>query len=89
MNAYPDWLSMKEIDQSMAVSKGTSFRRFKQWLPQLVQGRDYLVLNANADAAAISALKRTGRIYSSSVQVVLLSTAAATAIHTSPTNFGG
>jgi len=89
MNAYPDWLSMKEIDQSMALRKGTSFRLFKQLLPQLVQGRDYIVLDANADAAAISGLKRAGRIYSSSVQVVLLSTAAATAIHTSPTNFGG
>jgi hypothetical protein len=82
MNAYPEWQSMKEIDHILASGKGAAFRGFKRLLPGLEQGRDYLVLDASTDAADILALKQAGRIYSSSVQVVLLSAAAATFIRT-------
>lgn len=67
--------SLKELDESLAVNKGTSFRLFKGVLTHLEQGQDFLYLDANKvdDAVIIQQLKASKRIYGSSTHAVLLS----------------
>ena len=74
---HAGWLGLRELDQRHHVPKGTSFRAFKQAEPGLAEGRDFCVLRPDADAAAIEDLRRSGRIYASSVNVVLIAPAAA------------
>ena len=77
MSAYPDWVSLREIDSRAGAVKGTAFRTFKTLEPMLSEGRDYCLLDTHEHAADIAALKAEGRIYSSSVNVLLLSPASA------------
>jgi hypothetical protein len=65
-------LSFKEIDTLHQRPKGTSFRAFKGLSQQLLEGEHYYYLNAQSHAAEIEALRREGRIYSSTVHAVLL-----------------
>ena len=55
------------------MPKGSAFRAFKRALPQLQESRDFIRLDAARDQVEIEKLRATGRIYSSSVHVVLLS----------------
>ena len=75
-----DWLTLRELDQRQGLAKGTTFRSFRKLEPRLVEGRDYRVLHASRDAGEITALRQGGRIYPSSVNVVLLSAALAARI---------
>ncbi len=77
MSAYPDWVSLREIDGRAGAVKGTAFRAFKRLAPTLVDGRDYRLLDAEGHGADIAVLKAAGRIYDSSVNVLLLSPAIA------------
>lgn len=74
--------TFRELDIELGLSKGSSFRAFKQAAPALIEGRDFRVLHANTDAEAIHTLRSAGRIYGSSVNVVLLSAAAAARLRT-------
>ncbi len=56
-----------------AMSKGAAFRAFKQSLSVLVEEQDYIRLDAKLHHTEIEALRAAGRIYVSSVNVVLLS----------------
>ncbi len=67
--AGEDW-TFKELDQAAGLPKGSAFRAFKSLA--LVQGRDFQVLTPAGNAAAIAELKRSGRVYASSITVVLL-----------------
>lgn len=73
MSAYPQWQSLRETDALAGTGKGAAFRAFKAREPQLREGLDYRVLDAHADRDAIETLRHAGRIYPSSVQVLLLS----------------
>jgi hypothetical protein len=67
-------LSFKEIDTLHQRPKGTAFRAFKQQ-QDLVEGEHYHYLSATTHAAEIESLRRTGRIYGSTVNAVLLTEA--------------
>jgi hypothetical protein len=74
---YPGWLSLREIDQALQRQKGSAFRAFKELLPQLAEGRDFVVLDHQRHAALAARLHAAGRLYRSSVNPLLLSPAAA------------
>ena len=67
------FISFKELDEIWAAPKGTAFRAFKRSLPQLIETRDFVRLDAMQDPAKIERLRAAGRIYAGSVHVVLLS----------------
>lgn len=73
----PDWLSLRELDERAARPKGEAFRAFRRLEAGWQQDLDYRLLRVDdADAAAeIASLRAAGRIYPSSVSVVLLSPA--------------
>lgn len=77
MNDYSGWLSLRELDAELGLDKGSSFRAFKRLLPQLVEERDFVVLDHQRHAATAAALHAAGRLYRSSVNPVLLAPAAA------------
>lgn len=65
-------MTFRTLDQLMDAPKGTAFRAFKQALDELEEGSDHLRLESGPDAEAIAELKAAGRVYPSSVNVVLL-----------------
>lgn len=65
-------MTFRTLDQLMDTPKGTAFRAFKRVLDELEEGNDHLRLESGPDADAIAELKAAGRIYPSSVNVVLL-----------------
>lgn len=65
--------SFKEIDARHGCTKGTAFRAFKRVRAQLEEGADFHYLEAAANAERIAELKRSGRLYASTVNAVLLS----------------
>lgn len=69
----PGFTSFKELDSAWAMPKGSAFRAFKRALPQLQASRDFIRLDAVHDRDEVQRLRAAGRIYASSVHVVLLS----------------
>lgn len=69
------WVTLRELDARLGLAKGAAFRAFKRGA--FVEGTDFRVLDATHQASAIAALRREGRIYRGSVNVVLLSPAVA------------
>lgn len=79
-----DWLTLRELDQRHGRPKGSAFRAFKAALPGLREGVDFVVLAAADDAARIEPLRRAGRVYPASRNVVLLAPAAAARLDLMP-----
>jgi hypothetical protein len=75
-----DWRSFRELDEAAQQPKGTSFRAFRRLAPAWAEGCDYRVLDARRDCDAIRALREAGRIYPSTVNLVMLSPALAQAV---------
>jgi hypothetical protein len=64
--------SFKEMDQDLDSPKGTAFLAFKQLKEGFDEGRDFYYLSAAEDAVEIEQLRTTGRIYTTTVNAVLL-----------------
>lgn len=75
MNDYLHWHSFRELDQAGGVPKGSAFRVFKHIEQDLEESRDYVLLRSQDQRDLIESLRSSQRIYASSVNVVLLSTA--------------
>jgi hypothetical protein len=75
-----DWLSLRELDERAARSKGEAFRAFRRLEAGWQQDLDYRLLRVDdaCVAAEIASLRAAGRIYPSSISVVLLAPARAT-----------
>ena len=71
-----DELTFLELDRRNDWTKGTAFRRFKALLPALVEGEDFRRRAADTHDVQIVELRRAGRIYRSTVHVVLLKSRA-------------
>lgn len=69
--------TLRELDERCSCRKGTAFRAFKRALAaqRLVEERDFQYLSATEDAEQIARLRSADRIYPSSINVVLLSSA--------------
>ena len=81
MSDYRGWTTLREIDQQGALAKGSAFRAFRRIEPSLQEPRDFRLLDHARDAAEIAELKRAGRVYASSVNVVLLSPESLQKLH--------
>ena len=64
--------TLREIDVQLGQPKGSAFRAFKRQLETLEENVDFVVLSSRVDRADIERLRTTGRIYRSSVNVVIL-----------------
>lgn len=64
--------TFRELDERLGAVKGTAFRAFKRLLGEFQEGTDFVQLDAMADGKQIAELRRSGRIYPTSVNVVLL-----------------
>lgn len=73
MNDYLHWRSLRELDQAAGTAKGQAFRAFKRTEPTLQEGRDFHVLNAETHRADIDTLRAQGRIYTTSIHLVMVS----------------
>jgi hypothetical protein len=76
------WASLREIDERAGKPKGSAFRAFRAIEPQLRDGFDFVVTD---DPAQLAALKVSGRIYASSVKLILLAPAVAARVTTTLT----
>ncbi len=66
-------LSLRQLDEAEARPKGSAFRAFRRVEGTAQEGRDFLVLHHQRDRALIDALRAQQRIYSSTVNLLLLS----------------
>ena len=69
------WLSFRELDERAGTPKGEAFRAFRRLESSWHEGQDYRLLRSDDPAVSeeLAALRGAGRIYPSSVSVVLLS----------------
>jgi len=77
-----DWHTFRDIDEHLALPKGSAFRSFKRLRNTLEEGRDFHLLSATEHGQTIEQLRRKARIYTSSINVVLLSGSARKRIET-------
>lgn len=77
-----DFVTLRELDTALARPKGSSFRAFKQLLPELQEHRDFRVLNPREHPQALAQLRRQGRLYPGSVNAILLAPATAERLRT-------
>jgi hypothetical protein len=85
MNAYRDQVTLQEIDRTAGLAKGSAFRAFKRLVADLAEGIDYQVLDHQQARETIAELRLQGRIYASSVNVIVLSKPAAARIQSAAT----
>lgn len=80
MATNQDWTTLREIDEAEGAVKGSAFRAFRRIDNAWSETRDFRVLHHRSDRAEIDALRAGGRIYGSTVNLLLLSPALATAV---------
>lgn len=73
-NSDTTW-SLKEIDHSLDVPKGTTFRAFKQLQDGFAEGQDFYYLSSTHDTEEIEELRAAGRIYATTINAVLFTQA--------------
>jgi len=64
--------TLREIDECLGLRKGNAFRAFKRQRHLLRENIDFTVLAARTAPAEIERLRAQGRIYRSSINVVIL-----------------
>ena len=64
--------TLREIDLRLGRSKGSAFRAFKRQRETLRENVDFTLLPADTARAEIERLRAAGRIYRSSINVVIL-----------------
>lgn len=64
--------TFKEIDEMLKQPKGAAFRLFKRAQRYLREGEHFFCVDERVDAEAVAQLRRMGRIYASTVNVVLI-----------------
>jgi hypothetical protein len=74
------WITLRECDEAEAAVKGSAFRAFRRIEHAWSEPRDFRVLHHDVDRAEIDALREQQRIYASTVNLLLLSPAVATAV---------
>ena len=64
--------TLREIDEHLGRPKGSAFRAFKRQRHSLRENVDFTVLPARTAKAEIERLRAEGRIYRSSINVIIL-----------------
>lgn len=65
--------TLREIDMRLGRPKGSAFRAFKHQRHSLRENVDFTVLPAHTAKTEIERLRAEGRIYRSSINVIVLS----------------
>ena len=68
----PRGYTLREIDDRLGRPKGSAFRAFKRQRESLRENIDFTVLPARSARSEIERLRTQGRIYRSSINVILL-----------------
>ena len=68
----PEGYTLREVDVRLGRPKGSAFRAFKRRREALRENVDFTLLPAGAASAEIERLRAAGRIYRSSINVVIL-----------------
>ena len=69
---HTDGYTLREIDIRLGRPKGSAFRAFKRRREALRENVDFTLLPAHAARAEIERLRAAGRIYRSSINVIIL-----------------
>jgi len=77
---FSNFTSFRELDALQQQTKGWAFKRFKQLADQLVEGEDFVWLDHQQHAELITTLRAEGRIYNSTVNLVMLSKSGVTKV---------
>ena len=64
--------TLREVDAQLGRPKGSAFRAFKRRRGALRENVDFILLPAHTARAEIERLRAAGRIYRSSINVVVL-----------------
>ena len=64
--------TLREVDLRLGLPKGSAFRAFKRQQAMLRENIDFIVLPARTENTEIERLRASGRIYRSSVNVIIL-----------------
>ena len=64
--------TLREVDLRLGLPKGSAFRAFKRQRTMLRENIDFTVLSARTDNAEIERLRAAGRIYRTSINVIVL-----------------
>ncbi len=67
-----DGYTLREVDTRLGRPKGSAFRAFKRQREALRENVDFTVLPARTAKAEIERLRASGRIYRSSINVIVL-----------------
>lgn len=67
------WIGLRQIDQALALRKGTAFRAFRALAERWREGADFRVLHHLRDRNELDTLRRDGGVYFGSVNAVVLS----------------
>lgn len=70
---FSNFSSFQELDVQYGQTKGWAFKRFKQLESSLIEGEDFVCLRHQEQPEAINDLRASGRIYASTVNLVMLS----------------
>lgn len=65
-------LTFRELDRAAGREKGAAFRCFKRLDPAPAEGEDFYLLRPETDSELLDSLRGAGRIYPSSINVVLM-----------------
>jgi hypothetical protein len=68
-------VTLREIDQTLGMPKGSAFRAFKRLA--LIEGQDFWLLTPSMHGLALGTLRQGRRLYASSIHAVVLSPEAA------------
>ncbi len=75
LHADTETLSFCQIDRLNRLPKGTAFRLFKAGRQQLIEDQDYFYLPAATHSQLRESLKASGQVYSTTINLVLLTRA--------------
>lgn len=77
-------MSFQGLDRALDQPKGSAFRAFKACRASLMEDRDFVRLDATDDGPVIERLKAQGRVYQTSVHVVLLTASGFDKVYGAP-----
>lgn len=71
-----EWVTLRQIDVALNLTKGAAFRAFKEHSQSWREGEDYLVLRTDQAEAPFSDWMARGLLYPGSMRAILLSVPA-------------
>ena len=74
-------LSFRQVDELNGLRKGSAFRLFKHFQVEMREGGDYFYLDADGNRSFIESLRRDGKVYPTTINLVLITEAGYSLLH--------